>query len=426
MSNLDRLLRLSDISSGKDIRPLSDAIFPGTHCPLFGVGMISSFVEDLVVVVIGTEECTYYAKNFAYGRQKGRDNFYSLVVGENEITFGAEDKLKEAIRYIDKKVRPKAIMLVTTCVLEVIGEDVGGLKYELEDEIDSKLLVVKTEHFKCKSHIPGMEDSLKELVELMDECEKNNSVNIIGHRQHDVEDSELFKVLSDSRVEINAIIPAKASVDKLKLSSKAKLNIVNDSIGLPLAVAMEERFEIPYVEFGRSLSLEKIRGYYEEIEEALQIDILNNLEQVEEGFKTTIARAKDQLGGKSFIYGNTPLNAFEVTSFLSDLGLEPLLIQARDFYDGDEVFINEILKDWNPHVARIANIEPLRSIYDEKRPDIYVGHEMPMELHKRGIAQFTADDVIKKSGFEMGTAFLEKLIMMVSHTREEVKRYGAI
>ena len=44
---LDSLSRLNDVSTSEDIKSLSHAIFPGTHCPLFGVAMIASFIEDL-------------------------------------------------------------------------------------------------------------------------------------------------------------------------------------------------------------------------------------------------------------------------------------------------------------------------------------------------------------------------------------------
>ena len=98
--NLDILNRLSEIEVDKDIKGLSHAIFPGTHCPLFGVALTASYIEDVAMLVVGTSECTYYTKVFSNGRQHGKDEVYSLVLKEKDVVFGAEKKVKEALEYI--------------------------------------------------------------------------------------------------------------------------------------------------------------------------------------------------------------------------------------------------------------------------------------------------------------------------------------
>ena len=62
MYTLDRLNRLDEINEDKDIKSLSHAIFPGTHCPLFGVALTASYIKNMPLVVVGTSECTYYTK----------------------------------------------------------------------------------------------------------------------------------------------------------------------------------------------------------------------------------------------------------------------------------------------------------------------------------------------------------------------------
>lgn len=429
MSKLSNILTLKDVKTRDDIRALSHAIFPGTHCPLFGVTMISSFIKDLVVVVLGTEECTYYSKDFAYLRQKGKDNFYSLVVNEHDITFGCEEKIVEALKHIDETINPKAIMLVTTCVLEVIGEDVGGIKRAIQDEMNAKLLVVNTEHFKSSNHISGMEDTLRELSTLMEKQEtEDGSVNILGYRQHDIEKTEFYNVLMEEGLKINTIIPAESSIDNLKTAPKAALNIVTEFIALPLAEEMKEKFDIPFVYFDRYLSIDRIRKGYEEIGGNLKLDLVGKLSEKEEILKNKIEEAKEKLCGKTFIYGNAPLNAFEVSSFFSSLGIRPLMIQARDLYENDHIYIEEIKGyDFNPYVTKIANIAPLRKMYDEFKPDIYIGHENPMELMKRNITQVTLDDVTKGLGYEISIKSIDKILLCLEqNTNMGGMRHGVI
>ena len=420
--SLDALSRLDEVSKNEDIKSLSHAIFPGTHCPLFGVAMITSFIEDLVVVVAGTQECTYYAKDFVYQRQNGKDNFYSVVTNKHDITFGCENKIKDVIFEIDKTIKPKAIMMVSTCVLELIGEDFVSLGKSIQDEVNAKILVVPTEHFKCNSHIPGMERSLEQLVTLMEKCDLDqNSINILGHRQHGVENTELMKLLIDEGIHINSVIPSKTRIEDLKFAPRAKLNIVTDFVALPMAKKMESEFGIPFVYFDKHLSINRIRAGYRKIEEVLNITLLNKLSYKEEELRILIEEAREILKGKTFIYGNTPMMALEVASFLCDLGMEPIMVQVRDLYENDHIYMEEIKSHgYNPYISRIANIAPMQYVYDECKPNFYIGHENPMNLAKRNIVQVTLDEATKKLGYEIPIDSIKKILLSYKQ-QEEMK-----
>lgn len=95
MYTLDILNRLNDINADKDIKSLSHAVFPGTHCPLFGVILTASYIKNMALVVVGTSECTYYAKNFAYHRQEGLDSVYSVAIKESVLFFQLKRKLNK-------------------------------------------------------------------------------------------------------------------------------------------------------------------------------------------------------------------------------------------------------------------------------------------------------------------------------------------
>ena len=47
------------------MRPLTAAMFPGTHCPLMGAAMAVRGISDALMLIIGTDECTYYTKHFS-------------------------------------------------------------------------------------------------------------------------------------------------------------------------------------------------------------------------------------------------------------------------------------------------------------------------------------------------------------------------
>lgn len=62
---LHNIRRLSEVNEQRDIKPLMATSFPGTHCPLMGVLMTVRQLPEVVTVIIGTDECTYYSKLLA-------------------------------------------------------------------------------------------------------------------------------------------------------------------------------------------------------------------------------------------------------------------------------------------------------------------------------------------------------------------------
>jgi nitrogenase molybdenum-cofactor synthesis protein NifE len=403
--------RLANIIEDKDIKSLSKAQFPGPHCPLFGAVMTASYIEDLTLLIIGTEECTYYGKDFAMIRQNGKDRVYSAVLEQQDITFGCEEDLKEIIRKIDSEEKPKALMVITTCVVELIGEDVASILRSLENEVDTKLLIVKTEHFKCNSHIDGVKNALEQLASLMIPMEKKKkTVNILGFKYLGVEDTELYKELDKNGVQISMTIPTKVNIETIQKAAESSLNIVVEHTAISLAEEMERLLGIPYVIFPMALSLDKVVEAYKEIGDILDISFDYLIEEKYDLVYACLESAKESLINKKFIYGNTPFNCFEFSDFLVNLGMVPIIIQCRELANGDrEVMDRLINKGVNPYIVRMANIAPLRRIYGQLSPDYYFGHESPMILAKHNIIQIVMDNCSKKIGFERITEVLNTI-----------------
>ncbi|WP_025161486.1 nitrogenase component 1 [Paraclostridium bifermentans] len=413
MYSLDVLNKLDEINEDKDIKSLSHAIFPGTHCPLFGVMLTASYIKNMPVLVVGTSECTYYTKNFAYHRQKGKDSVYSLALKEKDVVFGAQVKVEKAIKQIVEIEEPDAIMIVTTCVPELIGEDYSSIEYSLSDEINIPIFVVNTEHFKCNSHIPGMTRALKSLGNAMNKPKYNEGVNILGHRQSDVEKTELVSILKSQGIKINTVIPSKCDIEDIKNASNVKLNIVTDMIAIDLAKYMKEKFSIDYIYFDKHMSKNIIFENYHKLSKILDIDFNKKLTQQRKEYDELFLKLSEILKGKKLIYGNTPMMAFETVDFLSDLGAIPIFVQVRELYEQDKIFKKNLIeKGFNPYVSRIANIAPLRHLYDSIGADLYIGHENPMLLREKGLMQITMDSHAQKIGYELPIAMMKDLIKL--------------
>lgn len=410
--NFEDVNNLSQVHSDDDIKQLSHGIFPGTHCPLFGALMVASYIKGLAVLNVGTEECTFYGKDFSYRRQKGRDFVFSMVTTKRDITFGFQEKLTQTIHELIENEKPEALLVISTCVVELIGEDVTAIVNSIQGDVSIPIFSIKTEHFKCNSHIPGISDTLEHFTKLMNnQSTVKNSVNILGHRYEGFEETELNHILKKHDIYVHMSIPSKTSVKALETAPCAALNIVTDFSALTLAEAMESQFGTPYVVFEKYLSPFRIVESYKALEKALAIDLDQFIQTEFNDLNQLIVDGKEKLKGKTFIYGNTPFKALEISDFLCEIGMTPLWVQMRELYDDDALYKEALLsKDVDPKISRIANIIPMRTVYDAYEPDAYIGHENPMELMRRGIKQITFDKEGAGLGFELTKRVIQKLI----------------
>ena len=422
---ISRLKRLSEITSTKDIQQLTAALFPGAHCPLMGAMMAIGGIEDAVLLILGTEECAYYTKKATIGgfSFQGIDNrCFSVVLDQHDITFGCKNKLYDAFEELMTEISPKAVFVVTTCVIEVTGDDVDSMTMELEAKYNIPVLPVHTEHFKTANHLPGVRDTISACVDLMESVSPEEmcprKVNVIGQRMGKFYDTQLYAMLVKHQIEIGMMLPGGATVASMKKAAEAGVNIVVNEIGLPLAKKMKQQFGTPYVMFDKYVSPQYIAKAYEELFGYLHIEITEELQELYEESIKLVEEAKKELQGLTYIYGNTALSCYEYNAFLVSLGMKPLLIQTNDYPGEDNIFVQEILKMHNPYITKSANIAPLQYVYEELKPNLYFGHEYEARLRAKKIALVHDNEVSSKLGFDVTKAVLQELLRVGKEVRE--------
>lgn len=417
-----KLKPLSSVESIKDIPQLTQAMFPGTHCPLMGAAMAVGGIKGALLVVVGTDECTYYTKSMTlhserFGGPGGR--CVSVVLDGHDVTFGSTPKMHKAFKEIVAEYKPECVFLVTTCVVEVIGDDYDAIAAELSDAYGIPVMAVHTEHFKCEDHLPGLERTITACFDMMEKVPQNDTANVLGQRMGEFKTTELYKMLIKSGVKIGMQLPAGTTVDEIKNAAAARVNIVVNDIALPLAKKMKARFGIPYVYFNKFVYPDKIYASYKELFEYLGVPLPEEIAAYYNEAKEAVTAAGKALGGVSYIYGNTPYYCFEMNAFLASLGMVPQVIQTNRFSEENDYYVQEILKHTDPLVCKAANIAPMQYVYDELHPWLYMGHEFGARLRKKGIAIVHSDAAGSMLGFEV-TNYLLKQITVAA---EEAKIY---
>ena len=420
---LSQLKKLRDVTTSKDIRQLTYAMFPGTHCPLMGAAMAVRGIKDAVLLVVGTDECAYYTKHMTlhsddFGGLGGR--CVSAVLDTRDVTFGCKAKLDSAVAELVTEYKPRAVFVVTTCVVEVIGDDTDSMADAYTEQYGIPFLSVHTEHFKCENHLPGLERTITACFDLMQQCPPAGTVNLLGQRMGKFETTELSRILRDNGVKIGMQLPCGCTVDEIVTAASAKVNIVVNAIALPLAQKMQEKFGTPYVFFDKYTDPDRILKTYETLFTALEMELPAEIKELYRKAKDAAAKAKPELQGVSYIYGNTPFDCLEFNQFMVKLGMVPQIIQTVSVEpERDQEYLTDILANADPYVTKTANIAPLQYVYDVLHPSLYLGHEYAPRLRKKGIAVVRSDAASGMLGFEI-TEFISRELVRAS---QEAKGY---
>ena len=417
---LGRLNRLSKVQTIKDIPKLTTALFPGTHCPLMGAAMIAGGIKDCLLVIVGTDECSYYTKSLTlsdrYGGINGR--CVSVVLNSHDVTFGSVESMHKAFKEIVSEYQPKCVMLVTTCVIEVIGDDYDVIAEELTKQYNIPVMAVHTEHFKCEDHFPGFERAITACQSIMQPQKCDGSVNVLGQRFGDFADTELYVLLTKGGVKIGVQLPSGCTSDDIRRAPAAKVNIVVNDIALPLAQKMQEQYGIPYVYFNRFAAPEKILQAYQHLFDYLELPLPAEVGAMFDECKALEQETVPVVQGVPYIFGNTQYDCFELNSYLCRLAMVPQLIQSNKLREEHFTDIESILATTDPYVCKAANIAPLQYVYDVLHPWIYIGHEFGERLRRKGIAQLHSDPAGKMLGFECNTFLLKILKQAVADAKK--------
>lgn len=424
---LETMKRLREVKRPGDIPQLSNAMFPGPHCPLMGSMMAVSGITNSIMLVVGTDECTYYLRRatingFGFGAMdSGR--VFSMVLDQHDVTFGCHDKLEESVAELILEYQPELLFVVTTCVVEVIGDDVDSVMHDLEEKYAIPFIVIHTEHFKTLNHLPGVRDTITACLRLMEKTEPHGKVNIIGQRMGDFSTTELYRILNGENIELGMMLPRTCTIDSIRTAPGATVSIVLNEQGLPLAEKMLKKFAVPYVYFEKHANPEKIYRQYTELFDHLQLPLPAVISELYDRAKAALAGIGTQLQGMTYIYGNGPVECFELNALLIDLGMEPLVIHTNELPVKTAEY-QQVAAHYNPFITRTANIAPLKYLIDELKPDLCIGVGGMRALIKFNIINLQFIQFMRLLGFEV-TLAIAKLLLQTGEDIEnqrEAKR----
>jgi len=367
-------------------------------------GVVMGPIYDLLQITHGPVGCGFYAwlsrRNLCRPRP-GETNYLQYCMNtdmqEDQIIFGGEKKLIQAIREAYDIFKPKAIAILATCPVGLIGDDIHTVAKQMKEELGINVMAFSCEGYKGVSqsaghhianngtfkHIIGLDDT-------PDEAEFN--MNILGEYNIGGDAWEIDTLLRKCGIHVTATLSGDVSYDQVKKAHTVQLNGVmcHRSINY-IAEMMEKKFGIPWIKINfigaeaTAKTLRKIAKFFDSkkltdrVEEVIAQEMLA-LKPVREEI-----RAKHRGKRAALFVGGSRAHHYQ--DLFRDIGME--IISAgyefahRDDYEGRKVL---------PTIKVDADSRNIEELHVEADPARFKPSKTPEQIEALKAGGFSFKD----------------------------------
>ncbi|EGW39328.1 nitrogenase molybdenum-iron protein subunit beta [Desulfosporosinus sp. OT] len=155
-------------------------INPAKACQPLGALLCALGIEGCLPFVHGSQGCAAYFRSTLSRHFREPVAAVSDSMTEDSAVFGGQSNLIEGLRNAYAVYKPKVISVFTSCMAEVIGDDIkaylGNAKEQDAIPQDLAVALSNTPSFKG-SHITGYDSTLKSLIECLAKPRQEDTIN---------------------------------------------------------------------------------------------------------------------------------------------------------------------------------------------------------------------------------------------------------
>ena len=358
-------------------------------------GVVIGPSRDILSLVHGPIGCSFYAwltrRNQTRPESLEAQNFINYCLStdmqEENIVFGGEKKLKEAVREAFHLFHPKAIAIFSTCPVGLIGDDVHAVAREMKAELGINIFGFSCEGYRGVSQSAGHHIANNGLFKHIignDETEHSEKfkINLLGEYNIGGDGFVLEDILTRCGVKQISTFSGNSTYATMANSHTADLNLVmcHRSINY-VAEMMEKRFGIPWMKVNfigataTAKSLRRIGEYFEDdgLKARIEEVIAEEMAKVE----AVQAVVKSRCQGKTAMLFVGGSRAHHYQQLFTEIGMKTVVagyeFGHRDDYEGRKV-LPGLKVD-----ADSKNIEELDVVPD---PERYRARRTPEQIAK--------------------------------------------
>ncbi len=404
--------RIGDIHGqfcGGCLKNRSRAFSQGSICQLLPATAILTSLQDTVVIVHGSIGCGGAVHSQGASVRLGQFNsgdknpkgalWLNTNLNEKDVVTGGEGKLKEAVLEADKRYRPEAIIILSTCVPAIIGDDIDAVADAVKSQVSAAILPIHCEGFKTKIMATAYDaifhSLLRNLIDGTDETEyrifdnqlsieaeklrRSRMVNLLNVSSMTGPDQkELIRLLNKLGLEVN-MLPCDAHPDAFRQAPFAALSVgVCPTHDDYFMTYLKERFGVPYIGGQMPIGIENTGIWLRQVAKFFGLEAA--AEKIIEEEKRELNRALEpilyHLKGKTAMLSAGEIRTLSTAVLLQELGLEILAVRP---YHYDEFGGTETakLEKTDPNIViNVATAQPFEAVnlIRRRKPDVYIGH----------------------------------------------------
>jgi nitrogenase molybdenum-cofactor synthesis protein NifE len=367
-------------------------------CVFCGSRVVLYPICDALHIVHGPVGCAAYTWDIRGALSSGPQlhrNSFSTDLQEMDVIYGGEKKLERILRALIARHEPKAAFIYSTCIVGLIGDDVGAICKKVAADVGIPVIPVHSEGFKGtkKDGYRAACDAVYTLIGTGDiSGVRPHSINILGDFNLAGETWIIRDYYKRMGVDVVSCITGDARVDDIRKAHGAKLNLVQCSGSMTaLAQMMERDYGIPF----KRVSYFGIEDMSEALYEAARF-FSNDptiLERAQDLVRDEVAAVYPELlryralleGRKAAIYVGGAFKAISLVRALRLLGMQSVLVGSQTG-NQDDYRILQQLCDPGTVIVDDSNPLELAKFCLEKEVDLFIGgvKERPI-AYKLGI-----------------------------------------
>jgi len=365
-------------------------------------GVVLGPTRDIINITHGPIGCGFYSwltrrnqtdPDASDDKQNFMTYCFSTDMQEEQVIFGGEKKLRQAIQEAYDIFKPKAIAVFATCPVGLIGDDVHSVTREMKEKLGINVFGFSCEGYKGVSqsaghhiannglftHIIGQDDTIK--------GDSKYRINLLGEYNIGGDAFVIERLLEKCGITLVSTFSGNSSVDSFANSHTADLNAImcHRSINY-VAEMMETKYGIPWIKVNfigaeaSAKSLRKIADYYgdQELKDRVEQVIAEEMASVLKAQETIRPRTQGKTA-MLFVGGS---RAHHYQELFTELGMKTVAagyeFAHRDDYEGRRV-LPSIKVD-----ADSRNIEELEVEADATRYRPRKSEEEMAELTAKG------------------------------------------
>lgn len=368
-------------------------------------GVVLGPTRDILNLTHGPIGCGFYSwlTRRNQTRPRGEDDFnlmtycFTTDMQEDNIVFGGEKKLRQAIREAYEIFKPKAIGIFSTCPVGLIGDDVHAVAREMKEELGINVFGFSCEGYKGVSQSAGHHIANNQLfrhVVGLNDTKRNSKyqINLLGEYNIGGDAFEIERILEKCGIDLVATFSGNSSYDGFANSHTADLNCImcHRSINY-VAEMMETRYGIPWIKVNfigagsTAKSLRKIAKYFgdQELIDRVEQVIAEEMPPVEE----VRAKVKARCEGKTAMLFVGGSRAHHYQDLFNEIGMKTVAagyeFAHRDDYEGRRVI---------PTIKIDADSRNIEELIVEPDPERYRPRKTEAELKRLGKEGFRFKD----------------------------------